>query len=513
MKKYILTISFIFIILLIPNTTNINAKENSKNDSATITSPAPWNPEFMNYDAPDGYYEADKSTIGTSEDVTITTGEEGSERVNENKQTNNEGIYTTSTDKNRTVSENDGKLSYNERRWEDGVIAVPLQDDTNSKSIEDMSDKVVTIMYPDAIFINGNTYNVEAQYSNFVKVNDVSNNYSTLDLYNKIYDGFWLEDLDETTVRYQIQDHDGNIISPAIFEDLQVQMWSLNSQENEPGEYVAPVDSVDSSKTEYYNAKEYSAIKYKSGEEVAGSVDAGEPENTAQSVSNEDKGVIYHTNESEQNNDSLKLRVGTTRSYDGGGRMWAVPTIYTPNPEVDTIIQKSIVKEDGQVDGVVENGETVTYNLAITNDNSIDALNVPVRDSILENLGDYPYITYNNDIAVDSAAGTGDVTKGEYVLDDVPANSTVNVTYSLTFVAIPSDITDIDNLATDNNDDPQTCNPDEKNCSEASIPKQEIEPTVTQEQPEVAQPTEMPHTSMQTKNNFLSYIPIVRLFV
>lgn len=372
-----------------------------------------------------------------------------------------------------------------------------------------MSNEVITVMYPDAIFINEDTYDVEVTYSNFVKENDNNKDYSTLDIYKKLYDGFWLEDLDETTVSYELKDKEGNCISPLIFKDLQLQMWSLNSKLNEPGEYVAPADSIDENETEYYYAEQYDEITYNDGTVIEGPLDAGQP---VKNVSNEDKGVIY-SSEKDPNkcHDSLKIRVGTAKTYYGGGRMWAVPTIYTPDPKTDTTIKKTVVHEDGKVDGFAENGETVIYNLAVTNNLSIPAVNVNVRDSILENLDDYPYITYNDDIASDnSTVASGDITKGTYTLDRIPANSTVNVTYSLTFGTIPSDIDEIANLSTDNSDEPSTCIPDDIDCSEHDMPT-DTDKAVDSPQNQITQPTEMPDTGIGY--NFLSHIPIIKLFL
>lgn len=120
-------LTFVLLLILCPTLKNVNAKEEKGLSSETIKSPAPWNPEFMNYDAPDGYLEEDKSTFGTEDNVTIPTGNEGDKTIDVTKEVNNaNGIYTTASDENRTEEDADGKIGYNERRWEDGLIAVPL---------------------------------------------------------------------------------------------------------------------------------------------------------------------------------------------------------------------------------------------------------------------------------------------------------------------------------------------------------------------------------------------------
>lgn len=176
------------------------------------------------------------------------------------------------------------------------------------------------------------------------------------------------------------------------------------------------------------------------------------------------------------------------------------PTIVDPdNPDVcidedcgiavipvdpETIIKKSIANEDGKYDGVIEDGETVTYELDLRDPGADPTYNVPVRDSIIENLPSYA--KYNDDIVIKSGttelvAGTdysGDLDSGDLVINEINRHSTVTVTYSVTYTDVPEDISSVTNLATDNGDDPNTIDPetcaptDAKNtdCSEVTIP-------------------------------------------
>lgn len=156
--------------------------------------------------------------------------------------------------------------------------------------------------------------------------------------------------------------------------------------------------------------------------------------------------------------------------------------VITVDPE--TIIKKAVASEDGQYAGVIEDGETLTYELSLKDPGSEPTFNVPVRDSLIEKLP--TYATYNDDLVIKSGttvlvAGTdytGDLNTGDLVINEVNRHSTVTVTYSVTFGDVPDDVETITNLATDNGDDPNTIDPDtcsptdEKNpdCSEVSVP-------------------------------------------
>ncbi len=130
------------------------------------------------------------------------------------------------------------------------------------------------------------------------------------------------------------------------------------------------------------------------------------------------------------------------------------------NPE--TIIAKSVV--DSDEDGIAEEGETLTYTIEVRNLDANDAANVAVRDSLLENLPSY--LTYNKDMNVVGSTYTGDLTAGTLVLDTVPANSTVTITYSVTVGIIPDDVTEVENIVTDNGKDPEgICIPSDPDCA------------------------------------------------
>ncbi|WOO88220.1 hypothetical protein RZE82_06735 [Mollicutes bacterium LVI A0039] len=134
----------------------------------------------------------------------------------------------------------------------------------------------------------------------------------------------------------------------------------------------------------------------------------------------------------------------------------------------NTHITKSVVDEDGDEEVVA--GEKLTYTIEVNNPSNNDALDVVVRDSMLENLPSY--ITFNNDVKVEGTTYTGSLVDGNLVLASVEANATVVITYSITVNEIPEGVTKLSNIATDNEDDPDTKDPEtceQIDCDDATI--------------------------------------------
>lgn len=144
--------------------------------------------------------------------------------------------------------------------------------------------------------------------------------------------------------------------------------------------------------------------------------------------------------------------------------------------EPETSIEKEISNEDGIVDGVFESGETIGYTLTVANKGSNTAYDTEVRDSIVTEIsdGDIDWLTYNDDMTVnpESITYSGDLTSS-VIIDEIPANEVVTITYSITADEVPTDVAEVLNIATDNGDDPKeiiTCPPLSKDCDDTIIP-------------------------------------------
>ncbi|WOO89933.1 GEVED domain-containing protein [Mollicutes bacterium LVI A0078] len=122
----------------------------------------------------------------------------------------------------------------------------------------------------------------------------------------------------------------------------------------------------------------------------------------------------------------------------------------------DSLISKSVTDEDG--DDSVSLGETLTYTITVTNtSDSIPVTNVEVKDSLLQNLPDW--IRFNNDVEVNpDVPYNGSLTDGDFVIHEIPAGESVTITFSIELVSLPDGITEIENIVTDNGEDPT--NPD-----------------------------------------------------
>lgn len=132
----------------------------------------------------------------------------------------------------------------------------------------------------------------------------------------------------------------------------------------------------------------------------------------------------------------------------------------------NTLVEKSVV--DANNDGKVEVGETLTYTLAVTNDNSaLDATNITLRDTLLENIP--IYLIFNNDVTVNpSTVTTGHLTDGDFAIDTIKAGETVNITYSMTLTEMPVDIAEVENIVTIDGTD--TCNTESDDCDTTVTP-------------------------------------------
>lgn len=137
----------------------------------------------------------------------------------------------------------------------------------------------------------------------------------------------------------------------------------------------------------------------------------------------------------------------------------------------NTIIEKELMDESG--DGLVEAGEKLTYKLTVTNYTDNETIDVVVRDSLLEKLPSW--LTYNDDLKLtDGIVYSGDLISKDLVIDSIQGQEVVEITYSLTASAdIPANVEELNNIATDNGQDPNTVDPEvceesEEDCSIAS---------------------------------------------
>lgn len=137
----------------------------------------------------------------------------------------------------------------------------------------------------------------------------------------------------------------------------------------------------------------------------------------------------------------------------------------------ETEVVKSLKDENN--DGIVERGELLTYTLEISNSTINEATNVMIRDSLLEQLP--TWLTYNDDVKLnDETIGfTGSLSDGNFTIYSIEPNASVTITYTLTVGTIPSTISNLVNIVTDNGDDPNTIDPKDcetVNCSSVTTP-------------------------------------------
>ncbi len=135
----------------------------------------------------------------------------------------------------------------------------------------------------------------------------------------------------------------------------------------------------------------------------------------------------------------------------------------------DTLIEKNVIDADS--DGYATMDEKLTYTIKVTNPNKHNnAINVKVRDNLLENLPSW--LTYNNDMMSNVAKEkiTGDLTLGNLVIPTIEPMQTIELTYSLKLNAIPQANSSIINIATDNGSLTDGCLNSGVDCSSAVIP-------------------------------------------
>jgi len=107
-------------------------------------------------------------------------------------------------------------------------------------------------------------------------------------------------------------------------------------------------------------------------------------------------------------------------------------------PEITS--EKNVIDEDN----IASAGEELTYEIVVTNSSDIDANGVFVQDD----LSSAPELDSStvNDLRVDGNQVDGDITDGIYI--DVPANSSVSVTFKVEVITDLTDVEDIENIAT-----------------------------------------------------------------
>ncbi len=131
----------------------------------------------------------------------------------------------------------------------------------------------------------------------------------------------------------------------------------------------------------------------------------------------------------------------------------------------DPTLTKDFTDENGN--GVAEQGEKINYTLHIKNDYLAEAVDVPVRDTLLESTPNY--LSFNNDINITPSVATeGSLQNGDFKIKKIPGNSEVVITYSFLVEEIPENVTEIKNIATDDGTD--TCEPDTEDCDIVIIP-------------------------------------------
>ncbi len=186
----------------------------------------------------------------------------------------------------------------------------------------------------------------------------------------------------------------------------------------------------------------------------------------------DDKRIMQFQNAPGQNVMTiLKLQDGIinlrlTQASQWSSHAPSTNNIYIASPLIaDTTIEKAIAAESGQIDGVVEDGETISYEIEVTNESSrYSAVYIPIRDNLLEQKPDY--IT---EVIVDTAGfdTIGSLQEGDFIISDVPPGESVALKYDVVFGEIPDDRTQIINMVTDDGQI-ENCKPE--HCSEVVIP-------------------------------------------
>ncbi|WOO90505.1 hypothetical protein R2F61_07170 [Mollicutes bacterium LVI A0078] len=112
------------------------------------------------------------------------------------------------------------------------------------------------------------------------------------------------------------------------------------------------------------------------------------------------------------------------------------------------------------LDGTVNVGDQLTYKISVTNNNTVDVNDVPVRDSMLENLPSY--LTWDNNINITCSniiscekGFKGSLADGTFTLDQINAGETTKIAYNIDIVdSIPEEVDNIINIVTNTSEDP-----------------------------------------------------------
>lgn len=223
-----------------------------------------------------------------------------------------------------------------------------------------------------------------------------------------------------------------------------------------------------------------------------------------------DNGILYFTSDLDKQNNGLDLEKINTdysviKSNFSTEETGVLGTQSNDIKKIDmdlnikipsTLDYVNITKSvsDESKDNIVQQGEKITYTIIVKGGGLVPMrstkikntiYNVPVRDSLLENIPGY-YI-FNNDVKLyDSSYGTeieisnstGSLVDGDFLISEFVYGSTYKIVFSYTAsetIKLPAG--DIVNKATDNGTDPSLCKKNNINCAIASIVA-EPEPTI-----------------------------------
>lgn len=113
---------------------------------------------------------------------------------------------------------------------------------------------------------------------------------------------------------------------------------------------------------------------------------------------------------------------------------------YPPTAEKSLVNSSS--PQASPFDPATENaeiGETLTYNISISNPDSVDKLNVPIKDSLLMNLPTGAILSAGPTASSGNLSGSN----GDYILDNIAAGTTTIIEYEIT---LPTDFSQFDVL-------------------------------------------------------------------
>ncbi|WOO88656.1 ImpA family metalloprotease [Mollicutes bacterium LVI A0078] len=196
----------------------------------------------------------------------------------------------------------------------------------------------------------------------------------------------------------------------------------------------------------------------------------GEEKTVRDDVSNIEK-VIKKVAIAKKSNDSKKSNSSDETSES--------EKINEPEKSNSTIITNTVF--DHNNNNVAEVGETLNYKIKVSNNEKKSALDVNIRDSLIEqiNSSQNPYIEYNNDLEVlpKSSQFTGNLENGTFTLEEIEPGETVTLDFTVTVGEIPTNITQLTNVVTNNGVSPIDentnqaieCNTDSQNCTSAII--------------------------------------------